>query len=112
MSPTRVISVGQHFMGAVQVATCARDRIGYREWWLVEISDFEKDYVPATYLAEYNLEKLIAKHPYNVFLFVCILFSDCNTKGWLQITQIRFEQHGKKGEWDVSVSRVSTPCME
>ena len=56
MSPTRVISVGQHFMGVGQVVTllCAHDRIGCGEWWLVEISDSEKGYVPATHLAEKN----------------------------------------------------------
>jgi len=45
-------------VGAGQVVTllCAHDRIGCREWWLVEISDSEKGYVPATYLAEYNPE--------------------------------------------------------
>ena len=35
---------------------CAHDRIGCREWWLVEVSDSEKGYAPATYLAEYNPE--------------------------------------------------------
>ena len=40
--------------GQIVTPLCAHDRIGCREWWLVQTSDSRKGYVPAAYLAKYN----------------------------------------------------------